>query len=148
MSSAKYSWPCELAVSIQSWRMTKSKKPQMPQEFWDWYDGIRRDRDLNDAGMAKLAGIDQSTISKARTGDRPIGAEALTKMADNLGVSRIFVLRLGGWITKDDVPSVIDSELAQLWERLGEGDREEILALMKVKVKRAKQQGEAEKAGR
>lgn len=105
-------------------------------------------RDLNDAGMAKLAGIDQSTISKARTGDRPIGAEALTKMADNLGVSRIFVLRLGGWITKDDVPSVIDSELAQLWERLGEGDREEILALMKVKVKRAKQQGEAEKAGR
>lgn len=127
--------------------MTKAKKPQMTQEFWDWYESIRRERDLNDTGMAKMAGIDQSTISKAKTGDRPIGAEALTKLADGLGVSRVFVLRLGGWITKDDVPSVIDSELAQLWERLGDDDREEILALMKVKVKRAKQ-GETEKARR
>jgi transcriptional regulator with XRE-family HTH domain len=147
MSSAKYSGPYELSVSIQSWRMTKTKKPQMSQEFWGWYDGVRRDRDLNDAGMAKLAGIDQSTISKARTGDRPIGAEALTRMADNLGVSRIFVLRLGGWITKDDVPSVIDSELAQLWDRLGEPDREEIIAMMKVKVKRERAGGST-KTGR
>ncbi len=58
--------------------MTKTKKPQMSAEFWDWFDGIRRDRDLNDAKMAKLAGVNQSTISKARTGDRPIGAGGLT----------------------------------------------------------------------
>lgn len=147
MSRAISLWPCEFPVSIESWQMTKAKKPQMTQEFWDWYESIRRERDLNDTGMAKMAGIDQSTISKAKTGDRPIGAEALTKLADGLGVSRVFVLRLGGWITKDDVPSVIDSELAQLWERLGDDDREEILALMKVKVKRAKQ-GETEKARR
>lgn len=139
--------PSELPVNTKSWRMTKAKKPQMSQEFWDWYDGIRRERDLNDTGMARISGIDQSVISKARTGDRPIGAEALTKMADGLGVSRVFVLRLGGWITKDDVPSVIDSELAQLWERLGTDDREEILALMKVKVKRERAGG-SQKTGR
>lgn len=147
MSSANFPWPSEMTVSIGLWRMTKAKKPQMSREFWDWYDGIRRERDLNDAKMAKLGGIDPSVVSKARTGDRPIGAEALTKLADGLGVSRVFVLRLGGWITKDDVPSVIDSELAQLWDRLGGDDREEILALMKVKVKRAKSE-EIEKSAR
>jgi transcriptional regulator with XRE-family HTH domain len=147
MSSANFSWPCEIPVSIESWQMTKTKKPQMSVEFWDWFDGIRRDRDLNDAKMAKLAGVNQSTISKARTGDRPIGAEALTKMADRLGYSRAFVLKLGGWIKDDETASIIDEELAQLWGKLGEGDKDEILALLKVKVKRAKQ-GESERAGR
>lgn len=66
MSSAKTSVPCEIPISIWSGHMTKAKKAQMPDAFWQWFDGIRLERNLNDAGMARLTGVDQSTISKAR----------------------------------------------------------------------------------
>jgi len=65
MSSANIPWPYPMASDILSWQMAKPKKPPMPEAFWDWYHSVRRERDLNDQGMAQLTGVDPSTLVRA-----------------------------------------------------------------------------------
>ncbi len=32
--------------------MAKEKQPLMTEEFWAWFDAVRRERDLSDAAVA------------------------------------------------------------------------------------------------
>ncbi len=112
----------------------------MTEEFWAWFDAVRRERDLSDAAVARKAGIEASVISKARTGKNAIGAEALTKIADGLGFPRLLLLRLGGWIPREEGIEFARWEAAALWDELAENDQDEITALMKIKVQNARRQ--------
>ncbi len=121
--------------SVSSITMT-SKHPVMSEEFWAFFDAIRKDRDLSDSGMAKLAKppLANTVISKARKNERPIGAEALTRLADGLGIDRMVLLRLGGWIPRGEAPEYIHWEASQYWAELPEERRQELLILMKAMV--------------
>lgn len=120
--------------------MAKDKQPLMTEEFWVWFDAVEKDRDLSDAAVAKLSGIERSVISKARNGHGVIGAEALTKIADGLGFPRILVLRLGGWIPRDEGVEFARWEAQALWDELSEEDQNEITALLRIKVQNARRQ--------
>lgn len=120
--------------------MAKEKQPLMTEEFWAWFDAVQRERDLSDSAVASLADIERSVISKARNGKGPIGAEALTKIADGLGFPRTVLLRLGGWIPRDEGIEFSRWEAQTLWDELSEDDQDEITALMKIKVQNARRQ--------
>lgn len=120
--------------------MAKEKQPLMTEEFWAWFDAVQRERDLSDSAVASLADIERSVISKARNGKGTIGAESLTKIADGLGFPRTVLLRLGGWIPRDEGLEFSRWEAQSLWDELSEDDQDEITALMKIKVQNARRQ--------
>jgi hypothetical protein len=122
--------------------MSTGNKPVMSEEFWAWFDAVRRDRDLSDSGMAKLAKppLANTVISKARNNERPIGAEALTRLADGLGLPRLLLLRLGGWIPKDEAKEWVNWEASIYWNELSEDKRDELLVLMKAMVANERRQ--------
>lgn len=124
-----------------------TKTKQMPKRFWDWIDLIERERKLTDSGIASLAGLSRSVFSNARNGVQPIGPEAAVRIADALGQPRFVVLQLIGLIGDKETVPVLDAELAEAWEKLTTADREEILAMIRVKVKRERAGG-SQKAGR
>lgn len=119
----------------------------MPGRFWEWLDQIERERDLTDSGVATMAGLARSVITKARNEQREIGVESLMKIADALGQPRWVVLQLVGVISEKESAPVLDAELAEAWGRLSTADREEILAMIRVKVKRERAGG-SQKTGR
>ena len=118
--------------------MPKEKGPMMTEAFWVWLDAVMRDRNLRSSDVAKLAGIHDSVLSKARSGDGTIGVDALTKIADGLDFPRVVLLRLGGWIPANEGPLGLVWEVQSLWDELSEEDQEEIAAILKVKVKHAR----------
>jgi hypothetical protein len=124
---------------------TKSKKT--PDRFWAWLDQLEADRGLTDSGVAKLAKLSRSVFSNARNEVRPIGADAAVRVADALGQPRFVVLQLIGLIDEEETIPVLDVEMAEAWGRLSTADREEILAMIRVKVKRERAGG-SQKAGR
>lgn len=120
---------------------------EMPSSFWKWFDGKRQELDLSDSGVAARAGISQSVISKARSSERPIGFEALSKIAHALGTPVISVLLIAGALPEGDAPSPDMAEIAQLFDAMSDDDQEELLALARVKAKRnRRKKAEAEQA--
>lgn len=119
----------------------------MPDDFWVWFDQALIDQKLNDIKAAEISGISKSVISNARNQKKVMSAESVGKLAKALGYPKAMVFKLAGIDDDEDAAAAIDVELAHYWSKLGDNDREDILALIKVKVKRAKQ-GESERAGR
>lgn len=120
----------------------------MSEEFWVWFDAVRKERGLSDTGMANIAKprLANTVISKARANERPIGAEALTRLADGLGVPRLLVLRLGGWIPREEAKEYVHWEAANYWNDLSDERRAELLILMRAMVANEKdKQGEKTK---
>lgn len=125
-----------------------TKQPVMSDEFWAWFDSVRRERGLSDTGMANVAKprLANTVISKARLNERPIGAEALTRLADGLGVPRLLVLRLGGWIPREEAQEYVHWEAANYWRELSDERRTELLILMRAMVANEREkQGEKAK---
>lgn len=118
--------------------MPKEKGPMMTEAFWAWLDAVMKDRNLKPADVSKLAGINESVLSKARNGGATIGVDALTKIADGLEFPRVLLLRLGGWIPANESPMGMVWEVQSLWDELDEDDQEEIAAILRVKVKNAR----------
>ena len=137
--------PCGVHWLSMAPRTPKPKK--MPDDFWVWFDQALIDQKLNDIKAAEISGISKSVISNARNQKKVMSAESVGKLAKALGYPKAMVFKLAGIDDDEDAAAAIDVELAHYWSKLGDNDREDILALIKVKVKRAKQ-GESERAGR
>lgn len=118
--------------------MGKNTKPQMPGHFWRWFDERQKDFDLNDSGVAGKAKIAQSVISKARSGVQPIGYEALSKIADALETPVTTVFALAGLIDAKEALSPEKAALNSMFDDLSELDREEVLAIIRVRAKLGK----------
>lgn len=110
----------------------------MPAEFWKWFNGRQRDLDLNDAGVARLADIAPSVISKARNEEQAIGSEALEKIADALKTPRSMVYRITGHIEENGALSPMQRLWLSVFDDLDEFDREELLGVAQARAKRGK----------
>lgn len=110
----------------------------MPLEFWKWFDEKRRELDISDSAIARLAGVAQSVISRARTEEQPIGHEALAKIAPVLKTPISVAYRLAGYIESTGAPSPEHAEWNNLFELLSDADQEEMLAIARVKAKRGR----------
>lgn len=108
----------------------------MPPAFWEWFSDRQRELNLNDSAVARLAGIAASVISKARSEEQAIGPEALEKIADALKTPRGTVYRLVGRIEQEDALSPEQQLWLTLLADLDEFDREELIAIAKVRAKR------------
>lgn len=108
----------------------------MPDEFWAWFDAVRRERDFSDRQMAEMARISHSVISKARNEIQPIGYDALIKIGDAFGLSAPMVLRLAGHMEQEDALSPEQQLWLSLLADLDEFDREELIAIARVRAKR------------
>jgi hypothetical protein len=120
--------------------MGKGAKPQMSALFWRWFDERRKqpEFDLSDSGVASKAKIAQSVISKARSGAQPIGYEALGKIADALQTPRMTVWALAGLVDPKEALTPEQAALNAMFDELSEMDREEVLAGIRVRVRRGK----------
>jgi len=78
--------------------VTETLQGEMPPEFWDYFDGKRQALGWSDRQVATKAGISNSVISKARTGEQAIKHEALIKIALAFDDPPEMVLRLAGLI--------------------------------------------------
>lgn len=135
----------DMLICANRFMAMTTKKPVMSEEFWAWFNAVQTERKLTDAGMAKKAKppLANTVISKARNNERPIGAEALTRLADGLGFPRIVLLRLGGWVPRSEAKEYSHWEASNYWEELPDEKREEILTLMRAMVaNERKRQGE------
>ena len=114
----------------------KKRITETPPEFFKWLDKKLDDLGLNDYQLSLRAGISNSVLSKARSGTQPIGYEACYAIADSLGERPETVMRLAGLLPKEPGWSSEHAEWNDLFDKLNEENREELLALGKVKAKR------------
>lgn len=113
----------------------------MPADFWTWFDDQQRELALNDSAVARQAGIAHSVISKARGGLQAIGHEALAKIAPVLDTPVATAFAMAGYIDKRDALTPEQAAVLQLWGDVpDERDREEMLAILKVRAKRGRRE--------
>lgn len=125
--------------------VTTTPAKEMPPEFWDWYDGKRKELDLSDRQVADKAGISNSVISKARSGEQPIRYEACIKIAEAFGDPPEMVLRLAGLLPRSRGyrPS------ADEWSALIDGEDEATVRgwIAAIRAMKANQQKRVERRG-
>ena len=104
--------------------------------FLDWLDGILSQKGMTDYQLAKAANISHTVISKARSGLQPIGWEACSAIARALEIPQSEVLIMAGHLERprDHVPG--QAEWDDLYDRLTKEDREELMAMARLKVER------------
>lgn len=127
-------------ISMQLWGI----------EMYEVYARLRDEKGVRDATIAKATGIGRSTFSDWKNGRSTPKDEKLQKIADYLGVSAYY-LRTGkepimieidpqphrnmmGNILENTAPGL--SFVCDTYIALNEDDREEIIALMKAKLKK------------
>ena len=110
--------------------------PLPSKEFFMWLDAQLREKGWSDRQFAAIAGISQSVISKARTGIQGIGWDASVSMARALNLPPEEILYRIGLLPKPSGYTLGQSEWDDLYERLTKEDREELLAMARLKVER------------
>jgi transcriptional regulator with XRE-family HTH domain len=103
--------------------------------FTDWLDEQLKLNDLNDHQLALRAGLSHSVISKARAGASPKW-EACLALASALQVPPELVFYKAGLLPGDGVECTEMKELRMLLQRLPEDDRQELVQIARLKVKR------------
>jgi transcriptional regulator with XRE-family HTH domain len=108
-----------------------------PEEFMGWIRSEMLKRKLSIRETAKLAGVSHPTISELITLEKQPTFELCAKLAKAFGYDEIFVLGLAGLIPKQGDNKEV--ELANfLFLQLPEDDRQEIIELIQIKLKRKK----------
>ena len=107
----------------------------MQEKLLEWIDKEAPARGFhNDRAVAQAADLSPSVFSKTRKGYQPLGWEACIKIANAFNVPQHVVLVLGGHI--DEPRKGWDAEteeIIDLYSKLSEKDREEILFLLRLK---------------
>src|SRR4051812_18120119 len=111
---------------------------EMPQQFWAWFDVQQKELGLNDSQVARLARVAHSVISKARNGMQPIGYEALSKIAPVLQTPISTAYALAGYIEPGGALSPEKAALMAMFDELSDDDREEVLAIIRVRARQGK----------
>jgi transcriptional regulator with XRE-family HTH domain len=78
---------------------------------------LRNDRGLAQKQVARLAEIDNSTLSRLESGDRGVSREVLDRICDVLKLDRhqrLEVLTAAGFLNQDDAQLLADEDVAQL----------------------------------
>src|SRR5262245_25714251 len=105
----------------------------MPSHFWEWFDARQSELDLNDSAVARLAGISHSVISRARSGERSIGHEALARIAPVLKTPVSVAYRLAGYIEPEGAPlDPLALDILQMLENKTEAQKRAALAALKA----------------
>ena len=127
-------------ISMQFWGI----------KMYEVYARLRDEKGVRDATIAKATGIGRSTFSDWKNGRSTPKDEKLQKIADYLGVSAYYI-RTGKEPTVIEVDrqpqrnmmnSILEntapglSFVCDTYISLNEDDREEIVALMKAKLKK------------
>jgi len=109
----------------------------MQEKFFEWLEVEAQSRGLyNDRMIAKAADLSPSVLSKARTNYQAIGWEACIKIADALQVPHQVTLVLAGHIEAEDSEwDAQTEELVSAFSKLSKKDREEILLLLRYKLR-------------
>jgi transcriptional regulator with XRE-family HTH domain len=78
---------------------------------------LRNEREMAQKQVARLAEIDNSTLSRLESGDRGVSREVLDRICDVLDLDRsqrLEVLTAAGFLSQDDARFLSDDDLAQL----------------------------------
>jgi len=108
---------------------TKSPKPNNPDSFFEWLNKKIADLGLNDNQVSVIAGLSNSTISKARSGAQPLGFDACVALASALGIPPDIVLREAGLLPK---PPNYSSDIESLKAAVADATDEEIQSYIRV----------------
>ena len=104
--------------------------------FLEWLDNILRQKNMTDYQLAKRAEISHSVLSKARAGMQSIGWDACTAIATALEIPQSEVLIMAGHLEKPPKYVPGQAEWDALYEKLSVEDREELIAMARLKTER------------
>ncbi len=108
--------------------------------FANWVEAEMKRRGWSRAELARRAGLSRAAVSDVLNLKYPPGPEFCRALARAFGYSQEYVFRLAGLID-DPLPPGVSLDglaLAQLLSQLPPEDREEILALVQLKLARRK----------
>lgn len=100
--------------------------PDRIENFIAWLDAELDRRHITDAVLARRAGINQSVISRARSGDLP-GFKSCLAIGIGLNVPPEIVLRAAGHLPPLPVSDTIQLELVSILSNATDQQRREIL---------------------
>lgn len=88
-----------------------------PEQLGRLLAGHRDARRLGQKQTARLAGIDNSTLSRLESGDRGVSREVLDRLCDVLGLDRrqrLEVMVAAGFLTEETALLLADDDLSRL----------------------------------
>lgn len=116
--------------------------PQSPPEFLEWFKKRVEERGWNGpTEIGRGIGVTHPTISAVLAGEQP-SFDTCIKIADGLLASRRAVVFMAGLLPPPPDYSVRVDEWDSLYDELSENDREEMLAMGRVKAIRGKREKE------
>ena len=95
---------------------------------------LRKDRHLTQAELAHRIGVQQSDLCRMENGEYKVSLETLFKI---LGVFGMEIGEFFGDRSIASSPDDQDRELIRMFRRLGEADRDEVLAFLRFKCARS-----------
>ena len=107
--------------------------------FGDWLVEEIEKRDWSKSDLAKAAGISRGTLSNIISGTRGVGEKTLVAIANALDISPTTTFRKAGFLPEEKEISFDDWQ--HLLEKIPPEDREEILQILTLKVKRNRKAG-------
>jgi transcriptional regulator with XRE-family HTH domain len=110
--------------------------------FMEWLEEEMSLRGLNDHQLSKRAGISHSVISKARCGSVPKW-EACVAIANGLGLPPELVLRKASLLPPLPDDTVGLEEWFHILAQLPQAEREELLAIARLKLARQERERRA-----
>lgn len=106
------------------------------EQFQNWLNRELNFRGWSQSELARRANITPSTISRILTGDRKIGNDVATSIADALRVPKEEVLRAAGLLTKSNPRDERIERILMRIEELDSQDQEVIDALIETLLER------------
>ena len=110
-------------------------------EFGDWLSEELKNRRLTQSELSIRAGVSQGAIAHIIAGRRNAGAEVCEGIARALRLPPEIVFRKAGLLppARDENPT--DEELLHLFDKLDEGEQEDILNWIRLKVEQNERKG-------
>jgi transcriptional regulator with XRE-family HTH domain len=110
-------------------------------KFSEWLDTELNNRGWTRAELARRAGVHQSTISMAYSGQRNVGPDLAESIARAFGIQPEEVFRVAGLLPPSkDEKSDNREEIMFFYDQLSPEDQAEILDLLRFKAERTKKQ--------
>jgi transcriptional regulator with XRE-family HTH domain len=112
--------------------MTKYSSLEKLSSFIKWVDEEKKKRGWTDYQLSKQSDLAASAISKARSGDKPLGWEACLKVANGFKLPPSLVFEKSGLLPPTSEMNEDEKELVFLFQQLHPDRQKEFIKMIRV----------------
>jgi len=111
------------------------------EEFINWLIDELKQRDWSQADLARAAGVSRGSIGNIIRGERQPGPDLLNSIASAFGLPPEFVFRKAGVLPENQQEPEGWEEFKWVLKHLNQKDREELLAIARLKMEMEEKRG-------